>query len=93
MFIMDNYSFTVIFEPDITGGYNVVVPALPGCFTQGDTLEEAQENAKDAIKCHLGGMMQDRYSPPPTLSHEFISRVDLPYAQINKTPQGKFAYA
>ncbi len=31
------------------GGYSVIVPALPGCVTQGETIEEAMEMAKDAI--------------------------------------------
>ncbi len=34
-------------------GYDVHCPALPGCHSQGDTLEEAKENIKDAIKTYL----------------------------------------
>ena len=34
---------------DETGGYVAIVPALPGCHTQGDTLAEALENVKEAI--------------------------------------------
>ena len=34
-------------------GYDVHCPALPGCHSQGDTLEEAIENIKDAIKTYL----------------------------------------
>jgi antitoxin HicB len=40
----------VILIPDETGGYNVEVPSLPGCFTQGDTIDEALTNAKEAIE-------------------------------------------
>ena len=32
------------------GGYSVVVPALPGCFTQGDTMEEVQANVIEAAE-------------------------------------------
>jgi len=39
-------------------GYNVSVPALEGCFTQGDTEEEALENAKEAILCYLEGIQK-----------------------------------
>ncbi|MEE9281249.1 MAG: type II toxin-antitoxin system HicB family antitoxin [Myxococcota bacterium] len=35
------------------------VPALPGCVTQGDTLEEAREHAKEAILCHLEALQQE----------------------------------
>jgi antitoxin HicB len=48
--------FNIMLEPAEEGGYNVTVPALDGCFTQGDTLEEALENAREAILCHLEGL-------------------------------------
>ena len=48
--------FNVILEPAEEGGFNVSVPALDGCFTQGDTEEEALENAKEAILCYLEGL-------------------------------------
>ena len=50
---MTQYKYTVIFEPAEEGGYLVRVPALPGCYTQGETLEEAKEMAKEAIALHL----------------------------------------
>ena len=43
-------------EPADEGGFNVRVPALDGCFTQGETEEEAAENAKEAIICYLQGL-------------------------------------
>ncbi|HXG09917.1 MAG TPA: type II toxin-antitoxin system HicB family antitoxin [Gemmataceae bacterium] len=42
----------VLYKED-DGGYSVEVPALPGCFSQGDSLEEALANIKEAIECHL----------------------------------------
>ncbi|MCX8010475.1 MAG: type II toxin-antitoxin system HicB family antitoxin [Ignavibacteria bacterium] len=48
--------FNVILEKAEEGGYNVTVPALDGCFTQGDTKDEALENAKEAIICYLEGL-------------------------------------
>jgi predicted RNase H-like HicB family nuclease len=42
-----------------TGGYGVEVPALPGCFTQGRTREEALERAREAIATHLAGLVAD----------------------------------
>ena len=41
--------FEVVLLEDETGGYVAVVPALPGCHTQGDTLAEVMENVKEAI--------------------------------------------
>lgn len=45
--------FKVVLEPSVDGGYAVHVPALRGCHTQGETIEEALENAKDAIVTYL----------------------------------------
>ncbi|MHB1529506.1 MAG: type II toxin-antitoxin system HicB family antitoxin [Acidiferrobacteraceae bacterium] len=46
-------------------GYGVVVPDLPGCFSAGDTLDEALSNAKEAILLHLEGLMEVQ-SPVPS---------------------------
>ncbi len=40
----------VIREDKEDGGYNVSCPALPGCHSQGETIEEALENIKEAIQ-------------------------------------------
>ena len=39
-------------------GYSVRVPSLPGCYTQGDTVEEALTTAKEAIAGHLAALAQ-----------------------------------
>lgn len=47
--------------------YGVVVPDIPGCFSAGDTLEEAFENAKEAIIFHIEGLLEDGEDiPTPT---------------------------
>lgn len=46
--------YTIVLFPDEEeGGYTVTVPALPGCITEGDTLDEALENARDAIRLYI----------------------------------------
>ena len=47
------YGYTTLFEPMPEGGFNVLVPAIPEICTYGDTLEEAREMARDAIRCYL----------------------------------------
>lgn len=47
----------LIHEDD--GGFSVTVPALPGCYTQGETREEAIEMAKEAIELHLEALRDD----------------------------------
>jgi antitoxin HicB len=53
------YGYTVIYEALSEGGYQVIVPALPGIVTYGRDLEEAREMARDAIVCHLRGLLKD----------------------------------
>jgi len=45
--------FKVVLEEDEEGGYVVECPALPGCVSEGDTIEEALENIKEAITACL----------------------------------------
>ena len=52
-------SYTVLFEPAEEGGYVVTCPALPGLVTEGDTLDEARERAKDAIRAYLESLRKD----------------------------------
>ena len=53
------YGYTVIYEKLAEGGYQVIVPALPEIITYGTTLEEARDMARDAIRCHLQGLLKD----------------------------------
>lgn len=50
--------FNVVLEKAEEGGYNVSVPALDGCFTEGESESEALENAKEAIICYLEGLQK-----------------------------------
>jgi predicted RNase H-like HicB family nuclease len=48
--------FNIVLTPAEEGGFNVTVPALDSCFTQGDTEKQALKNAKEAIICYLEGL-------------------------------------
>ena len=50
---MKKYKFRIFIEKDEDGVYIVECPALKGCYSQGDTIEEAIENIKDAIRLHI----------------------------------------
>jgi len=43
----------IILEPSDEGGYTVYVPSLPGCISEGDTIEEALANIREAIELYL----------------------------------------
>lgn len=58
------YTFRVIIEPDENNTFHGCVPSLPGCHTWGETLEETKKNLKEAIKCHIQGLLKDGESIP-----------------------------
>jgi predicted RNase H-like HicB family nuclease len=49
---------------DSKHAYGVVVPDLPGCFSAGDTMDEALTNAREAILLHLDSLLDDDKSVP-----------------------------
>jgi predicted RNase H-like HicB family nuclease len=66
---MAEYGYRVIYEPLTEGGYQVIVPAFPEIITYGRTRAEAREMARDAIRCHIKGLLKDGEEVPadPTL--------------------------
>lgn len=52
-------NYTIVITPDETGGYVVTCPALPGLVTEGDTIDEAREMARDAITGYLESLRLD----------------------------------
>src|SRR5436309_6896414 len=56
--------FTVILEPEADGGYSVTCPAIPGCASQGDSLEEALENIREAISVCFEVRGEDKVALP-----------------------------
>jgi predicted RNase H-like HicB family nuclease len=49
----------VILEPSDEGGFTAIVPALPGCISEGDTREEALANIREAIELYLEPIEDD----------------------------------
>ena len=62
--------YAVVIHEDVESVYRVIVPDLPGCFSAGDTLEEAIESAQEAIACHLEGLLMAGESIPARESLE-----------------------
>lgn len=62
--------FEVVLEPQPEGGFVVSVPDLPGCWTQGESREEAVANAKEAIGAYLETLEElGRPIPKPEREH------------------------
>ncbi len=78
------YSFRAIIEADKPSGYHGFVPLLRGLHTFGKTIEETRKNIKEAIICHIQGLMKDGLTVPreenalETIQH--ISERELVYA-------------
>jgi len=67
---MREHLYTIILHPDPEqGGYTVTVPALPGCVTEGNTLEEAIAMAKEAIHLYLESLLADGEPIPEEHEH------------------------
>jgi antitoxin HicB len=56
---MKQRTYRILLTPEDVGGFSVSVPALPGCFTQGETIEEAIEMAKEAISVYVESLEED----------------------------------
>ena len=66
------YDFKVLLEPDEeAGGFVVVCPSLPGCYSEGDTIEEALANIKEAIEGILE-VRREMNNPVPPPEVRFI---------------------
>lgn len=71
------FKFSIDILPELDGkGYYVVVPSLPGCFSQGRTVEEAKENIQEAIALHIAEIRRSG-EPLPDNGTGFQSIVEV----------------
>ncbi len=61
--ITDVMSYRVVIHAESAGGYWAEVPALPGCFSQGETVAELQGNILEAIELHLDVLRAEGREP------------------------------
>jgi predicted RNase H-like HicB family nuclease len=55
----DSAEIEFVFEPQDEGGYYVYAPDLPGLHTQGEDLDDATENAREALALYVEGLRED----------------------------------
>lgn len=65
--------YPVVIHKDPDSDYGVTVPDLPGCFSAGESIDEALAQAVEAIECHLEGLLLDEEPIPPSRSIEYHS--------------------
>ncbi len=68
-FLMKQYHFPIVIEKD-SDGYFAFCPQLQGCYSQGETYEEARKNIQDAIRLHIEDRLAEREEVP---SEQFVS--------------------
>ncbi len=74
---MKTYDFKILLEPDEeAGGYTVSCPALPGCYSQGETIDEALANIQEAILLCLEDMKAHNEAIPD-MTKTLISSVAI----------------
>ena len=64
--------FKVVLEPSDEGGYTIYVPSLPGCVSEGDTIEESLSNIKKAIELYLEPVDDDWVPEEGSLVEELV---------------------
>jgi len=67
-------SYTAVVEKDEKSGYWAYVPALPGCHTQGETLDEVYANLQEATELYLEVLKDKKESAPHS---NFLSTVQV----------------
>ena len=70
-------SYSLFYEEATEGGYVAFVPALPGCHTQGETLEEAEQNVTEAITLYLESLTAHGEAIPEQ-GRSFLGHVIVP---------------
>jgi antitoxin HicB len=73
-------NYRIVLIPEEEGGYSVLVPALPGCYTQGETRDEAIAMAKEAIELHLESLRREGDEVPGDKVEVISVEVEVPAA-------------
>ncbi len=67
------YRFLVVIEK-ANGNYSAYVPDLPGCVATGKTVEETEQNMREAIEMHIRGLLEDSLPvPEPIALSEYMA--------------------
>lgn len=91
--------FPIIIHKDENSCFGVTIPDIPGCFSAGDSVEEAIENTKDAVYSHVGYLLEsgqdvdltataiDSLMKDPDYQDGIWAFVDVDVEKLDKTPE------
>lgn len=80
------YQYTVILEPAEEGGYTAIVPALPGCISEGDTFEKAIKMIKQAIGLYLESLKTHDEPIPVEVYPSIATEVKVEFPAYSHKP-------
>lgn len=86
--------YPIFIHKDENSAYGVIVPDLPGCFSFGDTIEDAITHSIEAIECHIEGLLLDNETIPlrvnlethlanPELKDAIVAVVDIDISKLS----------
>lgn len=75
---MKTYTYRIIIEPDDNNTFHAFAPALPGCHTWGESLDETKINIRDAVDVYLRSLIADGEPIPGDHGIEIIESWQLP---------------
>lgn len=73
--------YTVIFHEAEEGGYWAEVPTSPGCYSQGETIEETMKSVREAIEAHIGILVEDGKKIPEE-GNFVMGRLEVPVGAL-----------
>jgi predicted RNase H-like HicB family nuclease len=71
------HTYSIVLDPDPDGGYTVTVPALPGCITEGDTVDECRAHAEEAIALYIEELVARGEPIPEEREHPQVLQVTV----------------
>ena len=71
------HEYNVVFQEETKGGYSAWVPDLPGCASQGETIEEVLNNIKEAIALYLEDNQEQDSKTDSHFKKQFVIPVQI----------------
>ena len=84
-------TYTVELQPQLEGGYTVTIPSLPGCISEGETLDEALDNIKQAAEGYILSLAKHKKQIP--LEFSDFRQVDIFKQPVKANVKTNLAYA
>ncbi len=75
---MKTYTYRIIIEPDENNTFHAYVPALSGCHSWGETIDQTRQNIRDALEAYLRSLEADGEDIPQDNGIEVMETISAP---------------